>query len=97
MAPLFGSNLFGLAFGMVLDAHVNPKDAAASTTLNSRMFVRRDGSIGKERLCFDGPPCYADSFKLTMVACTVAALLSILALRRDRRMRLWPDSDISAP
>jgi len=97
VGPLFGSNLFGLAFGMILDAHVNPKDAATSTALQSRMFMRRGGSIGKERLCFDGPPCYADSFKLTIAACTVAALLSILALWRDRRMRLRQDSDISAP
>ncbi len=82
LAPILGSNLFGLVFGMVLDAHVNPEDVSAT----SRRLMMRTG-IGKERLCSDGPSCYAASLKLTIAACTVAELLCIHALWRDRRMR----------
>ncbi|KAF8341288.1 major facilitator superfamily domain-containing protein [Cantharellus anzutake] len=82
VAPILGGNLFSLAFGMNLDAHASLGDATAPAQL--RAILRRAG-IGKERLCFDGPPCYAASLKMTILACMVAELLCIYALRRDRR------------
>ncbi len=83
-APILGAYLFNLAFGINLDAHASPEESSSISRL--RGIAMRAGN-GKERLCFDGPPCYAASLRMTIIACLVAELLCIYALFRDRQMR----------
>ena len=94
VAPIVGAYFFNLGFGMNLDAHASLDDT--SPISRSRGIVMRAG-VSRERLCFEGLPCYSASLKMTIMACMVAMLLCIYALFRDRQMRPQTDSGDSAP
>jgi len=83
MSPVIAGNLFSLAFGRNLDAH------APTLTEDRRGLDRRGGlpSTDARHQCLEGRLCYADSAKLTIVACLVAFSLSLLAALRVRRRK----------
>lgn len=79
LAPLFGGNLFSLAFGRNLDKHAAP---AETPTLRS-LFERAGVSSGQQ--CFEGKDCYVSSLYLTIFATTLAFFLSLYAAWKDRK------------
>jgi hypothetical protein len=91
VAPVIGGNLFSLAFGRNLDAHVSPDspttsgDVSRMTSSLGDVLDRRAGG-NTERLCFDGSSCYAASLRMTIVACSIATVLSAWATWRDRKL-----------
>ena len=94
VAPVVGAYFFNPGFGMNLDAHASLDDKSPISRLRS--IVMRAG-VSRELLCFEGPPCYSASLKMTITACMVAVLLCVYALFRDRQMRPQTDSGNSAP
>lgn len=82
LSSVIAGNLFSLAFGRNLDAHSRPLEDVAEQW-------RRDGlpSADSGRQCLEGRLCYVDSVKLTIVACIVGFILSVIGAIRDRRKR----------
>jgi hypothetical protein len=80
---VFAGNLFSLAFGRNLDAHSRPLEDVAE------QLWRRGGlpSVDSGRQCLEGRLCYVDSVKLTIVACIVGFMLSVVGAIQDRRKR----------
>ena len=71
LSPVLGSNLFSVAFGRNLDAHVPPD--ATSHLLSSTAQ------------CLEGRQCYIDALYMTIVACIVALILGVWAGWREGR------------
>ncbi|THU96907.1 MFS general substrate transporter [Dendrothele bispora CBS 962.96] len=78
LSPLFGGNIFSVAFGRNLDAHESPAtpEMLSNATITSELPARQ---------CLDGRSCYVDSLQLTIGACLLSMLLSAWAAWRDRR------------
>lgn len=74
-SPIVASSVFALAFGRNLDAH----EGALGT---ESTHPRRSGPATQ---CTEGKECYVAALHLTVGACFVAVLLSVLAALRDRR------------
>jgi len=83
LSPLFGGNIFSVAFGRNLDAHESPVTSPAAVT---ELPVRQ---------CLDGRLCYVDSLQLTIGACLLSMLLSVWAAWRDRRRSVTVDGNPS--
>ncbi|KAF4600466.1 MFS transporter superfamily protein [Pleurotus pulmonarius] len=77
-SPLFGGNLFSIAFGRNFDAHEPPERRGLPTTVS--------------RLCLEGKGCYVNALYLTMFACTLCVFLSLWAAWRDRKRALAQES-----
>lgn len=81
LSPVIAGNLFSLAFGRNLDEHSKPLEDITEQW-------RRGGLPSDSgRQCLSGRLCYVDSVKLTIVACIVALVLSVVGALRDRRKR----------
>ena len=91
LAPVLGANVFSLAFGRNMDAHASPESPPGSGAMARTMsgvgdvLSRRAGVNSSQRLCFDGLSCYEASLRMTIVACSIATALSVLATWRDRK------------
>ncbi|KAJ3854602.1 major facilitator superfamily domain-containing protein [Lentinula lateritia] len=83
LSPLFGGNIFSVAFGRNLDAHERPAESS---------YMPPPPGI-PPRQCLDGLACYVDSLHLTIAACICALVLSTWAVWRDRRKTLEIDQD----
>ncbi|KAH7868023.1 major facilitator superfamily domain-containing protein [Lentinula edodes] len=83
LSPLFGGNIFSVAFGRNLDAHERPAESS---------YMPPPPGI-PPRQCLDGLACYVDSLHLTIAACICALALSTWAVWRDRRKTLEIDQD----
>jgi len=81
LSPIIAGNLFSLAFGRNLDAHSRPLEDATGEW--------RRGGLPSDtgRQCLDGRLCYVDSVKLTIVACIIGFILSVVGALQDRRKR----------
>lgn len=77
-SPLFGGNLFSIAFGRNFDAHEPPERRGLPTTVS--------------RLCIEGKGCYVNALYLTTSACMLCVFLSIWAAWRDRQKALAEES-----
>ncbi|KAJ4479063.1 major facilitator superfamily domain-containing protein [Lentinula aciculospora] len=75
LSPLFGGNIFSVAFGRNLDAHERSTESS---------YMPPPARI-PSRQCLDGLSCYVDSLHLTIGACSCALALSIWAVLRDRK------------
>ncbi|KAF5364602.1 hypothetical protein D9758_005619 [Tetrapyrgos nigripes] len=75
LSPLFGGNIFSVAFGRNLDAHESPVTSELGTSTSEM----------PSRQCLDGRLCYVDSLHITIGACLLSMLLSVWAAWRDRR------------
>ncbi|KZS96006.1 MFS general substrate transporter [Sistotremastrum niveocremeum HHB9708] len=80
VSPAIGGNLFSLAFGRNLDAH-DPTLASPAGEVSGRAI----GDAAHQ--CLQGLTCYVDTLKLTIAACSLAFLLSLLAGWREWRRR----------
>ncbi|KAJ3885821.1 major facilitator superfamily domain-containing protein [Lentinula edodes] len=83
LSPLFGGNIFSVAFGRNLDAHERPAESS---------YMPPPPGI-PPRQCLDGLACYVDSLHLTIAACICALALSTWAVWRDRRKTVEIDQD----
>ncbi|KAJ3740820.1 major facilitator superfamily domain-containing protein [Lentinula detonsa] len=83
LSPLFGGNIFSVAFGRNLDAHERSAESA---------YMPPPPGI-PPRQCLDGLTCYVDSLHLTIGACICALALSIWAVWRDRKRTAEVDQD----
>ncbi|KAK7444060.1 hypothetical protein VKT23_015457 [Stygiomarasmius scandens] len=81
LSPLFGGNIFSVAFGRNLDAHESPITSPVAVT---ELPVRQ---------CLDGRLCYVDSLQLTIGACLLSMLLNAWAAWRDRRRSVIVNSN----
>lgn len=93
LAPLFGGNLFSLAFGRNLDRHVQLKsaDIPISPDIPSDMLAR--ASLPSSQQCIEGRECYVSSLYLTVGACGLALALSTLAAWKDSKRMLLHETD----
>ncbi len=84
LSPVIAGNLFSLAFGRNLDAHSRPLE-----DVTEQEQWRRGGlpPVDSGRQCLTGRLCYVDSVKLTIVACIVGFILSVVGALQDRRKR----------
>ena len=85
LSPVLAGNLFSLVFGRNLDAH-----APTPTDVRHELdYYPRGGlpSTDARHQCLEGRLCYIDSAKLTIIACFVSLLLSMLAAIRVRRKK----------
>ncbi|KAH8115676.1 MFS general substrate transporter [Phellopilus nigrolimitatus] len=92
LSPLIGGNLFSLAFGRNLDAHVPPSDPAEGETSATLRLLSRAGLPPGEQ-CFAGRECYVSSLYLTICACALALALSVYAAWKDRRRMTVKQAD----
>lgn len=76
VAPVVGANVFSLIFGNNLDAH-----AGKGAPQVRGLPIDSD----KEHQCYEGRVCYAGSLKMTVVACSLALVLSVIAAWRHRK------------
>ncbi|KAJ3998319.1 major facilitator superfamily domain-containing protein [Lentinula boryana] len=83
LSPLFGGNIFSVAFGRNLDKHERSAESA---------YMPPPPGI-PPRQCLDGLTCYVDSLHLTIGACVCALALSIWAVWRDRKRIAEVDQD----
>ncbi|KAF9068493.1 major facilitator superfamily domain-containing protein [Rhodocollybia butyracea] len=74
LSPLFGGNIFSVAFGRNLDAHAPSTDATYAPS----------PAIPPGQ-CLDGLSCYVNTLHLTIGACMVAIGLSLWATWRDKK------------
>ncbi|TDL18446.1 MFS general substrate transporter [Rickenella mellea] len=96
ISPMFGGNLFSLAFGINLDKHATPSPSTplppslappSSSATNVSLFTR--AGLPSTQQCLDGRQCYTSSLHMTTFACSLALILSIYAGYRDmKRMRV---------
>jgi len=98
ISPVVGGNIFSLAFGMILDRHASRPSASTGSTAHRALHSRGGSPDTSDHLCFDGIKCYQSSLDMTILACVAAALLSVLAFRRDQlyAIRDRPMGDASA-
>ncbi|KAI5985531.1 major facilitator superfamily domain-containing protein [Pisolithus albus] len=86
LPPLIGGNVFSIIFGKNIDAHTprgdtnTPQGVARAANTVDRGVLR---AVLSERRCFTGRECYVSSLQVTLIACTVALVLSTWAARRD--------------
>ncbi|KAJ3777370.1 major facilitator superfamily domain-containing protein [Lentinula raphanica] len=84
LSPLFGGNIFSVAFGRNLDAH--------ERTPGESSYMPPPPGI-PPRQCLEGLSCYVTSLRLTTGACVCALGLSVWAMRRDRRRIVEAERD----
>ncbi|KAJ3719285.1 major facilitator superfamily domain-containing protein [Lentinula raphanica] len=84
LSPLFGGNIFSVAFGRNLDAH--------ERTPGESSYMPPPPGI-PPRQCLEGLACYVTSLRLTTGACVCALGLSVWAMRRDRRRIVEAERD----
>lgn len=78
---MIAGNLFSLAFGSNLDAHSRPpEDVVPPLWRRGGLPISDD-----DRQCLEGRLCYSESITLTIAACMVAFVLSVIAGYRDHR------------
>ncbi|KAH8104557.1 MFS general substrate transporter [Cristinia sonorae] len=98
LAPMFGGNVFALAFGQNLDAHappsppspspsppspsLSPSSSSLSPSSIANNLLAR-GGLPSDRTCFEGRACYIDTLKITTACCCFALALAIYAAWRD--------------
>lgn len=88
LSPIFGGNLFSIAFGRNLDAHSpSSTERTSPPTLKSNLS-RADTPSESETQCIEGQSCYVASLYITVAACCLALVLSIWAGWRDRQKTL---------
>jgi hypothetical protein len=88
ISPLFGGNIFSIAFGRNLDAHAPSEPQGAiwntnTTLIEAALKTRADSTLDTSHQCLLGRECYADSLLVTIAACTLALCLSIYAGWQD--------------
>ena len=76
LAPMIGGNLFSIMFGRNLDAH--------ASSGNDAVLAARAG-LPTATECWDGKECYIASLYISLSACLLALVLSVLAGWRDKR------------
>ena len=76
LSPMIGGNLFSIMFGRNLDAH--------ATSGNDSVLATRSG-LPNATECWDGKECYITSLHISLSACLLALVLSVLAGWRDKR------------
>ncbi|KIR52421.1 hypothetical protein I315_05022 [Cryptococcus gattii Ru294] len=95
VAPIIGSNAFNVLFGGVYDAHTvgrigpfDPEETDASEVIGMINSIKRGGVALPDdgsHECLVGEECYGSAFKLSLLGCTLALGLSVLAgVRREK-------------
>lgn len=78
LSPMFGGNIFSIAFGRNLDAHSSTERLTHKLNLS-----RADTPL--EPQCLSGRSCYVTSLYITVAACCFALVLSVWVGWRDRQ------------